>query len=84
MNPLLLAANSWRPFIDPIDAHGWWFLLLIPMSLLIAIAYKAVRSPSLDGYWRLVIIMTIQTILGMLALAAALYIIVQIFVPMLG
>ena len=78
---LLLAAGAWRPFLDPIDAHEWWYLLLVPMSFFISIAYKAVRLQTLDGFWKAVVIMTIQIILGMLALAAAFYLLVQVYIP---
>jgi hypothetical protein len=72
--------GAWRPFIDPIHAHDWWFLLLLPMAVFISIAYKAVRMPDLAGFWRQVAVMTVQIILGMLALAVAFYLLVQVYV----
>lgn len=65
-----------RPFIDPLELHQWWFLLLIPMSLFVSMTYKAVRSPNLKDYWRQVLIMFAQIIVGMIALGAATYLLV--------
>lgn len=80
----LADAGPWRPFIDPINAHSFWYLLLVPISFFIAVAYKAVRVKTLTGYWTAVAVMTVQIILGMIALAAAFYIIVQLFPKLLG
>jgi len=75
---------GWTPFIDPIDAHGWWFLLLAPLSLLIAIAYKAVRAPDMTRYWREVAVMTVQIIAAMILLGIASYVVLQIVVPVIA
>ena len=34
---------AWRPFLDPLDLHGYWWAFLFPLSLGIAFTYKAVR-----------------------------------------
>lgn len=78
---LTLAQAVSRPFIDPIDIHKVWFLLLIPLALGIAVTYKAVRMPDLKGYPRQVLMMTIQTIIGMVVLAIGFYLLVQVYVP---
>ncbi len=84
--PLLLAQNAggYTPFIDPIDAHDAWWLTLIPLAFLISMAYKAVRSETLHGYWTNVLAMTAQIVLALLALAAALLLLVELIVPALG
>lgn len=69
----------YRPFIDPLELHQWWFLMLIPMSLGVAMVYRAVRLPTLEKYWTSVMVMTLQIIGGMLLLAAASYWLVMIF-----
>lgn len=79
--PTLIA---WRPFLDPLDLHTLWWLTLIPMALFVAMAYKAVRLPELDDYWRSVAVMTVQIILAMIALAAALHLIIEFAVPLLS
>ncbi len=67
---------SFRPFIDPIELHQWWFLLLVPMALLVAMSYKAVRLQTLEKYWRHVALMTVQIVVGMIGLGAATYVLV--------
>lgn len=81
ITPTLIA---WRPFLDPLDLHTLWWLTLIPMALFVAMAYKAVRLPELDDYWRSVAVMTAQIILAMIALAAALHLIIEFVVPLLS
>jgi hypothetical protein len=75
--PSLLA---WRPFIDPLDAHGTWYLLLLPLVFFISMVWKAVRLPSLENYWRQVLMMTAQGIVGLVALALTSYLLVQVYV----
>lgn len=65
-----------RPFLDPIELHEWWFLLLVPMALLVSMTYKAVRLQSLERYWRHVLLMLVQIVVGMIALGAATYLLV--------
>ncbi|HYD02488.1 MAG TPA: hypothetical protein VEB22_14770 [Phycisphaerales bacterium] len=77
--PLLTLADSWRPFLDPIDAHSFWYLFLVPISFFIAVAYKAVRVKTFKGYWTAVAVMTVQIVTGMLALAVAFYLLVQVY-----
>src|SRR5262249_58964839 len=72
---------AYRPFIDYISADRWWYLLLIPMALGIALAYKAVRVPDLKDYPREVAIMTVQIIVAMIVLGVASYLFVQYIVP---
>lgn len=80
----LADAGAWRPFIDPANAHSVWYLLLIPISFFIAVAYKAVRVKSLTGFWTAAFVMTVQIILGMIGLAAAFYILVQVYPKLMG
>lgn len=73
---------AWTPFIDPVPG-AWlhhWYLYLIPVSFLIAVTYKAIRMRDLKGYPAAVAIMTIQIVLGMIALALASYVLVEGFV----
>jgi hypothetical protein len=75
--------SVWRPFIDPIDAHRTWFMLLIPMAFFISMVYKAVRLPDLASYWRQVIVMTVQIILGIIALGAGIFLFIQYIAPLI-
>ncbi|MEX2218344.1 MAG: hypothetical protein WD749_06245 [Phycisphaerales bacterium] len=72
---------AWRPFLDPMQLHGWWWAFLVPLSLGISVAYKAVRVGDLRDYWRQVAMMTVQIILGMVLLGVAAFVILGYVVP---
>ncbi len=76
--------GPYRPFIDPIDAQPYWFALLIPLAIGIAIAYKAVRLTDMQGYARQVAVMAVQIVLGMIALAIAFYLFVLVYLPLVS
>ena len=73
-----------RPFIDPLEMHGSWWLLLPPLALGIAMVYKAVKLKDLSRYWFQVVVMTLQIIAGMLLLGVASYLLVELFVPLVA
>lgn len=79
--------GPYRPFIDPLppEAFDVWPIYLLPMSLLIALAYKGVRAPQTD--WRPLLLgvlaMAAQITLGMAALAGLSFAIVEVFVPLI-
>jgi hypothetical protein len=75
---------SYIPLIDPIEAfQNWWYLLLLPLSFGISVIYKALRMTSLEGFWSQVTVMTTQIVLGMIALAVCLVLLVQVLIPLL-
>jgi hypothetical protein len=76
---LLAQDFAYRPFIDPLDLHRHWWLLLPVIAFFIAMAYKAVRLPDLERYWHQVWVMTAQIILGLIALALGFYAIFQVY-----
>ncbi len=80
MNHLSLATL----FLDPLNVHDNWWLTLIPLALLVSVAYKAVRVKTFEDYWKQVLMMTAQIVVAMLALAAALHLLVEIIVPALA
>jgi uncharacterized membrane protein YhaH (DUF805 family) len=75
------AAQPWRPFLDPVIIHDSWYLLIIPMAFLMSMAYKAVRCHDMRRYWRAVIAMTIQVVLGMIALGAGFWMLIEFVLP---
>lgn len=81
MMNLLLA---WRPFLDPLNVHELWWAFLLPLALGISIAYKAVRLHDLGDYWRQVLVMTIQIILGLVLLGIAMFIFLEFLLPLLA
>jgi hypothetical protein len=38
-----LASVGYRPFLDPLPVWDWWYLLIIPLTLLFSLVYKSVR-----------------------------------------
>jgi hypothetical protein len=76
------AARPYRPFIDPLEIHRWWWVMLAPMAFGVAVVYKAVRvkDAGMRGYWPAVLWMTAQVVGGMALLAAASYLFVMVYV----
>ncbi len=74
--------HAWVPFLEPLPSAGrvWW-LFLLPLSFFLAMAWKAVRLPRMDHYWRDVFSMTGQIIAGVAAIAVALYVLVIVIMP---
>lgn len=79
----LIHLAAYIPFWHPLPVHEWWYLLLLPLSLGIAMIYKAIRLPTLDQYWRQVAVMTVQIVVAMIALAIGLMVFVVVLLPML-
>jgi len=75
---------AYRPFIDPLDLHDAWFFLLLPLAFFVSMAYKAVRVPTMAGYWKQVLWMSAQIVLGMVGLGAAFYVVIEWLVPILA
>jgi hypothetical protein len=74
---------AWRPFLDPLALDDGWFLLLVPLALLISIGYKAVRVGDMRRYWRDVAIMTAQVILAMILLWIAAWLVLFRIAPLI-
>lgn len=74
---------AWRPFLDPIDIHDQWYLTLLPLAFLIALTYKAVRLNTIGPrYVKHVIVMTVQIVAAMIALAVGSYLLVLVVIPL--
>jgi len=78
-----LCTLAYRPFLDPLDVHGWWLLFLFPLLIGISMVYKAVRLPSMEHYWKQVSRMTAQIFVVMVLLVVGLYVVVQWVVPLI-
>lgn len=79
----MIPTLAWRPFLDPLPMEDGWYLLLIPLALLISIGYKAVRTQDMRRYWRDVGIMTVQIILSMILLWIGAYLLIFRIVPLI-
>jgi hypothetical protein len=75
---------AWIPLLQPAPgAATWWWLLVLPLSLFVSMAWKAVRLTELDGYWSAVLRMSAQIIAGMIGLFVVLAIVVRVLVPLI-
>ncbi len=73
---------AWMPFLEPLPHAGrTWWLFLLPLAFLLSMAWKAVRLPRLDHYWRDVFSMTGQIVAAVVGLAVGLYILVIVVMP---
>jgi hypothetical protein len=73
---------AYRPFLDPMDLQTVWWWLLIPMAILVSIAWKAVRVANFRAFWRPVAIMSIQIVLAMAGLAIGAHVLADLLVPL--
>ncbi|MAB84074.1 MAG: hypothetical protein CMJ24_11680 [Phycisphaerae bacterium] len=75
---------AWIPFAGPLNSmQSIWYVLLVPLTFGIAVAYKAMRVSSLENYWRQVLLMTTQVTVGIVALGILLILFVKYLVPIL-
>lgn len=79
--PVAVLTLAYRPFLDPLDLHDPWFWLLIPLAVLIAMAYKAVRVPDMSQYWRQTVLFAVQIIVGVIGLFAAALVVLNVVLP---
>jgi ABC-type transport system involved in cytochrome c biogenesis permease component len=76
---------AWTPFLEPMNAlQPIWYVLLIPLVFGISVVYRALRENQYATYWRSVAIMTGQVVIGIVGIALALGIFVQVVIPILN
>lgn len=75
---------AWRPFLDPMDLHAYWWAFLIPLSLLISVVYKAVRVERMSDWPRATVVMTAQIIAAMILLGAGVFCFLEYILPMIA
>jgi len=78
---LLAQSQGYRPFLDPLPVSGIWPLLLIPLAIGIAIAYKAVRVRSSKDYVKGAAVMATQIVLVIVLLGIAAYLLIMFVAP---
>ena len=72
---------AWRPFLDPLNLHEYWWAFLIPLSLGVSFTYKAVRVREMRELPRATLLMTAQVILAMVLLGAATFVLLEFVLP---
>lgn len=63
-------AQTWHVFLSPMPAHGYEWLLLVPIVCFTSIAYKAVRCEHMDRVWKNAAQMALVVAGGLILLAA--------------
>jgi hypothetical protein len=70
---------AFTPFVDPLSAgSNWWFLMLLPLALLIALVYKAMRCEDLAEVPRQTLIAFAKLLGAFLGCAAVLWVVLVI------
>lgn len=71
--------TAFIPFVDPlIGALDWWYLMLLPLALLIALVYKAMRCDDLTDVPRQTLVASGKLLGAFLGCAAVLWILLLI------
>jgi hypothetical protein len=80
----LMSTLAWTPFLQPAPlVQVWWWLLVLPMALGVAMSYKAIRTHDLARWPRDVAWMTTQIVGVIVGIAVGLYLLVLVVLPLL-
>jgi hypothetical protein len=82
MNVLLLAlaaGEGYRPFLDPLPVWSGsrWPWLLLPLCIAVTVVYKSIRCGSMKRVPREALGLTLTIVIGMVAAAVALGLLVR-------
>ena len=71
---LLLSAGEYHyvPFVKPMPIWDYWYVLLLPLCLIIAVVYKSIRCYTMDRVPREALTLFVFILAVMLAAGAAL------------
>jgi hypothetical protein len=72
---------AYTPFIDPLNLHRVWYVLIVPLAFGVAIVHKAIRVGDMKHYPRQVVAMTLQVVGSMAALGLVSYLLIQHIIP---
>jgi hypothetical protein len=61
-----------RPFLQPLPIWNYWYLLILPLCLAVAVVYKSIKCRSMSQVPRQAATITIWILLSFAAAAAAL------------
>ena len=67
------------PFVQPLPAWDWWYLLAIPLCAGVSVVYKSIRCRSMRTVPREAAKATAWILFGLIAAAAALAALVKAF-----
>ena len=62
--------SGWHPFLTPMPVWGYWFWLVLPLALGVAVAYKTTKCSDVRAVPREAALLTLWIVGGLLAAAA--------------
>ena len=68
----VINALAYRPFLDPLPVWDYWYLLLLPLCVAVAVVYKSIKCATMRQVPAEAARTTVYIIVGMIAAAAAL------------
>jgi hypothetical protein len=75
---------AWDLFVQPApEVDRWWWALIVPTALGVALAYKATRTREIALLPREALRMAVQIVLAVAGIALALYLLVIVLLPRL-
>lgn len=72
-------AADYVPFMQPLPAWDYWYLLALPLCLAVSVVYKSIRCRSMRTVPREAAKATAWIILGLVGAAVALSVVVKAF-----
>ena len=63
---------GWRPFLTPMPVWDYWYLLVLPLVVGVAIVYKTVKVESVKDLPRAALSTTLWILVGMIVVAGVL------------
>lgn len=73
-----LLTLAYRPLLDPLPIHGHEWAALPVIALLMAMAYRGVRTEHIDRYWRGVFRVAGVIVLVMVGLSAGSWVLIEL------
>jgi len=61
-----------RPFLQPMPVWNYWYLLLLPLCIAVAVVYKAIKCNSMKRVPREALVIVIWILVSFVAAGAAL------------
>ncbi len=75
----LFPLAQYRPFITPLPVWDVWYLLLLPLCIVVAVVYKSIKCHSMRDVPKQAALITLWILGGMAAAAIVLALIVRVF-----
>ena len=79
LTALPLTAARYVPFMQPLPAWDYWYLLAIPLSAAVSIVYKSIRCRSMRTVPREAAKATAWILVGLIGAAVGLSLLVKVF-----